>query len=161
MIDISRACSEPERLVLTFIRAMELGTLPAVIASHLADDFCWENSGLPAIQGRDQLLAHMASGGFASQIPILQTMTHFSADLLHIASSGGVVFTERIDHHWDESGRDLMTPHICGVAEVADGRITAFRDFYDVACYQQAPGNVVPGFSLAEWQKINQEGVKP
>ena len=66
-------------------------------------------------------------------------MTSFGADLVHIASAGNVVFTERIDHHWDADGRDLMTPHIAGVIEIRDGKIAALRDFYDTVCYSQEP----------------------
>lgn len=152
MIDVGAARGESEKLVLELIRAMETGTLPATIESHCADDFVWANSGLDTIEGKAVLRAHMQSGGFANAIPILKSMTHFSADLIHIASDGDVVFTERVDHHWDEQGRDLMTPHICGVAEVKNGKITAFRDFYDVACYSQQPTEVQPGFSLESFR---------
>ena len=58
------------------------------------------------------------------------------------------LFTERIDHHWDAEGRDLMTPHICGVIEIVDGRITALRDFYDVAVYEQEPTAPDPEHAL-------------
>ena len=85
-------------------------------------------------------------------------MTHFSAELIHMASRGDVVFTERVDHHWSEDGRDLMTPHICGIAELREGRISAFRDFYDVACYEQVPTPVQPGFSLPEFRAAQAAG---
>ena len=157
MIDIAAGGNENEQLVLQLIRSMETGTLPDTVRSLCSAEFSWENSGLPPIRGQDALFDHMAAGGFASQIPILATMTHFSADLLHIASNGPVVFTERVDHHWDEAGRDLMTPHICGVAEVRDGKIQAFRDFYDVACYQQQPTAPQAGFDLGSWRASNHQ----
>ena len=100
----------------------------------------------------------MAQGGFASEIPILKTMTHFSAELLHMASRDSVVFTERVDHHWDETGRDLMTPHICGIAEIRDGKISAFRDFYDVRCYEQVPTEVQAGFDLLTFRSEQENG---
>lgn len=152
MIDPGIARTDSERVVLELIQAMETGTLPETIESHCSDDFVWANSGLETIEGKAALRAHMQSGGFANAIPILKTMTHFSADLIHIASDGDVVFTERVDHHWDEQGRDLMTPHICGVAEVRDGKIVAFRDFYDVACYAQEPTEVQPEFTLENFR---------
>jgi limonene-1,2-epoxide hydrolase len=86
----------------------------------------------------------MGAGGFAQHIPILESMVSFSADLLHIASAGDIVFTERVDHHWDAQGRDLMTPHIAGVMEIRDGKVAALRDFYDTVCYQQAPTDPDP-----------------
>ncbi len=87
-------------------------------------------------------------------------MTHFSAELIHIASKGDIVFTERVDHHWDEQGRDLMTPHICGVAEIREGRISAFRDFYDVACYRQTATKPQEGFDLASFREAQLNGTK-
>ncbi len=139
MIDLSSARTGNEQLALMLLKAMEDGDLSAGIDALCSDDFVWANSGLPTLNGKAAIHAHMRSGGFAQQIPILKTMTSFSADVLHIASSGNVVFTERIDHHWDADGRDLMTPHIAGVIEVEDGKITALRDFYDTACYEQVP----------------------
>jgi len=152
MIDINLATNDNERMVLELIRAMELGTLPEAITSLCADDFVWANSGLETIHGLKELFSQMEKGGFANEIPILKTMTHFSADLINMASDGDIVFSERVDHHWNEQGQDLMTPHICGVAEIQDGKICAFRDFYDVACYHQAPTEVQPAFELATFR---------
>lgn len=158
MIEVDSAQNEAERLVLQLIRAMETGDLPDTVKAICTDDFSWANSGLDTIHGQAELFEHMAKGGFASEIPILKTMTHFSAELLNIASNGNVVFTERVDHHWDETGRDLMTPYICGVAEIRDGKISAFRDFYDVACYQQTPTEVQPGFELEAFREAQARG---
>ncbi len=158
MIDIDAAGNDNERLVLTLIRAMETGSLPETVKALCTEDFVWANSGLETIYGQVDLFEQMAKGGFASEIPILRSMTHFSAELLHMASEGSVVFTERVDHHWDEQGRDLMTPHICGIAEIRDGRIAAFRDFYDVACYDQKPTDVQAGFNLTDFRLAQSRG---
>jgi len=158
MIHLNDATNENERRVLQLMRAMETGDLPATLRAICTEDFCWTNSGLADIQGLAELEAHMAKGGFASQIAVIREMTHFSAELIHMASRGDVVFTERVDHHWSEDGRDLMTPHICGIAELREGRISAFRDFYDVACYEQVPTPVQPGFSLAEFRAAQAAG---
>ena len=147
MINLDTANNDNERLVLQLIKSMDDGNLPEAIETLCTDDFIWANSGLATIKGKNELRAHMAKGGFANEIPILKTMTHFSADLINMASAGDVVFTERVDHHWDADGRDLMTPHICGIAEIRNGRISAFRDFYDVACYQQEPSEPSPEFA--------------
>jgi limonene-1,2-epoxide hydrolase len=139
MIDLSMARNDNERLALALLKSMEDGNLMATIEAICTDDFVWANSGLPTIHGKAGLRAHSAAGGFGAQIPILATMRSFSADVLHLASDGNVVFTERIDHHWDADGRDLMTPHIAGVIEVRDGKVCALRDFYDTVCYSQEP----------------------
>lgn len=160
MIDVTEATGTNETLVLKLLRSMETGALPEAIKAWCTDGFVWANSGLAQINGQAEFFAQMALGGFASQIPILKTMTHFSAELIHIASKDNIVFTERLDHHWDAQGRDLMTPHICGVAEIQNGKISAFRDFYDVACYRQSPTDVQKGFDLASFKEATSNGAK-
>ena len=149
MIDLSIARTDNETLALLILKAMEDGDLATQIESLCSDDFVWANSGLPTLNGQAEIFASMQSGGFAQYIPILNGMTSFSADVVHIASNGNVVFTERVDHHWDAQGRDLMTPHIAGVMEFNNGKITALRDFYDTACYQQAPTEPNPEHASA------------
>ena len=148
MIDVDDATNDIERLALQLFKAMENGDLLEVMATHCTVEFVWANSGLPTLEGQDAIRAHHAAGGFAIKIPILTEMRSFTADLLALASTGdqdeGIVFTERIDHHWDADGRDLMTPHICGVVEVRNGKAAALRDFYDTACYSQEPGDPDP-----------------
>ena len=160
MINVTQATGGNEHLVLGFIRSMETGDLPEVVKAECTKEFVWANSGLATINGQAELFDQMARGGFAAQIPILKTMTHFSADLIHVTSKGDIVFTERVDHHWDEQGRDLMTPHICGVAEIREGRISVFRDFYDVACYSQTPTDAQQGFDLASFRESQLKGEK-
>jgi len=49
------------------------------------------------------------------------------------------VFTERIDHHSHGDGRGLTTPHIAGLMEVRDRRMSARRDVYDTVISSQDP----------------------
>lgn len=185
MINLSDATNENERLTLQLIRAMETGDLPETVKAICTEDFVWTNSGFETVNGQEELWAQMERGGFAAEVPILATMTHFSAELFHMASQslqrssrenkwdanqvGGVlkisgrpcdsiVFTERVDHHWDEAGRDLMTPHICGVTEIRDGKISAFRDFFDTICFQQQPTEIQPGFDLETFRQAQANG---
>ena len=158
MIDPGIATNDNERLALAIFKAMEDGDLLQRMTELCSEDFVWANSGLPTLHGQQAVRDLMARGGFRTEIPILDTQTHFSADVLFIASRDNVVFTERIDHHWDADGRDLMTPHIAGVIEVADGKITALRDFYDIGCYQQEPTAVQPGYALAEFRTGKTDG---
>ena len=148
MIDLNDASTDEERLALRIFKAMEDGDLLEQMQALCTEDFVWANSGLPTLHGQAAVRDLMSRGGFRNEIPILETQTHFTADVLHIASNGPVVFTERVDHHWAADGRDLMTPHIAGVIETTDGRISALRDVYDVACYTQPPTAADPDFTL-------------
>jgi limonene-1,2-epoxide hydrolase len=159
MIDLELAQSEDERLVLRLLMAIEDGDFATLVKDFCTKDFVWANSGLPTLRGQAEVLELMAKGGFASELPLLADMTHFSVDLLHIASrtggrgQNGIVFTERIDHHWAASGVDLMTPHITGVMEICDGRVAALRDFYDTVCYSQEPTQADPAFTLEAFRE--------
>lgn len=150
MIDLDDASNANERLALEIFKAMDDGRIVEALPELTTPDFVWSNSGLPDLKGQQAVHDLLTSGGFANEIPILAEMTHFTADLVHIASSGDTVFTERIDHHWAADGSDLMTPHICGVVEIRDGRISRLHDFYDTVCYQQEPTAPQAGFTLAE-----------
>jgi len=150
VINLDDAKTPQERLALEIFKAMDDGRILEAIPELTTEDFVWSNSGLPDLKGQQAVIDLLSSGGFSNEIPILKEMTHFTADLVSIASNGDTVFTERIDHHWDAEGRDLMTPHICGVVEVRGDKISRLHDFYDTAVYQQAPTAVQSGFSLAE-----------
>lgn len=159
MIDLELATNDDERLALRLLMAMEDGDLEIRMQELCTSDFVWGNSGLPTLHGQAEVAALMARGGFASELPLLAAMTHFSVDLIHIASRAGegdrpgIVFTERIDHHWAASGADLMTPHITGVMEIREGRVCALRDFYDTACYSQDPVKPDPSFALESFRE--------
>jgi limonene-1,2-epoxide hydrolase len=159
MIELEVASNDDERLALRVLMAIEDGDFATELSNLCTQDFVWANSGLPTLCGRTEVLELMAKGGFASELPLLADMTHFSVDLLHIASRtsargrNAVVFTERIDHHWAASGADLMAPHIAGVMEICDGRVAALRDFYDTACYAQEPTAADPVFALEAFRE--------
>lgn len=139
VIDVTIATNDNERDALLLLESMETGSLLATVERLCTEDFTWENSGLPTVNGQEELRKLVASGGFRAHIPIITNTRRFEADVLHIASSGNVVFTERIDHFWDADGRDLMTPRIGGVIEFRDGKICSMREYYDTVCYSQEP----------------------
>lgn len=139
MIDLSVAHNDNERLALLLLKSMEDGNFRTRTRELCTDDFTFANTGLPTIHGLDELDRFSESGGFAALIPIIEPTRRFEVELLHIGSGDNTVFTERFDHFWDEHGRDLMTPHICGIMEIRDGRICAMREFYDPAVYSQEP----------------------
>jgi len=147
MVDLALASNDNELLCLKLLKSMEDGTFRTTARELCTPDFIFENSGLPTIRGLDHLEAFNAEGGFARLIPIIRETRRFTADALHIASNGDVVFTERYDHFWDIDGRDLMTPRICGIMEMRDGRVAAMREYYDTACYSQSPTEPNPAFA--------------
>lgn len=58
-------------------------------------------------------------------------------EIVHLASHGPVVFTERIDH-MTFNGNPVRLP-VAGVFEVEDGKIRAWRDYFDMQMLMGAP----------------------
>ncbi len=56
-------------------------------------------------------------------------------EILRIASAGDVVFTERVDRFL-MGGRKIELP-VAGVFEVRDGKIAAWRDYFDMQMFMQ------------------------
>ncbi len=55
---------------------------------------------------------------------------HAEFELLAIASTGNLVFTERVDR-FRIAGKEISLP-VAGVFEVRDGKIVAWRDYFDM-----------------------------
>ena len=161
MIDVADAVGGNEALVLKLVRAMETGDLPEAIKAVCTEGFVWVNSGLAVINGQAELFEQMARGGFAGQIPILKTMTHFSAELIHIASKGRYRFYRTGGSSLGRAGSRLDdTPYLWEWRRYARAGLLHSVTFYDVACYRQAPteaqGGLRPGFLQSRRNQMGQ-----
>lgn len=101
------------------------GNLIGALESHVADDCVWENSGLPTADGID------AMKGFLQQFIDGFNMHALVVEYRAIATAGSQVVTERIDHFDDADGNRIMTLSVAGTLEVRDGKIVAWRDYFD------------------------------
>lgn len=80
-----------------------------------------------------------ASGAEAIRRTIDGFLTNWKAtdwELLNIAADGDIVFAERVDHI-DAGGKHVDLP-VVGVFELRDGKIAAWRDYFDLATYTRA-----------------------
>lgn len=59
-------------------------------------------------------------------------------EVVHIAARGNVVFTERVDR-FVIGGRKAALP-VAGVFEVTDGKISAWRDYFDMQDFMKQSG---------------------
>ncbi|MGH9011488.1 MAG: limonene-1,2-epoxide hydrolase family protein, partial [Acidimicrobiia bacterium] len=87
----------------------------------------YENSGLPPCRGKEAAL------GLIDGIQAVTDIQSITAEIRGLAAAGDLVFSERIDHHFDSKGVENLTPQICGVMEVRGGKIVAWRDYFDPA----------------------------
>lgn len=95
-----------------------------VLRPYLADDVVYHNIGMPAAIGVEDVLADLA-GQWAMFGSV------YEWEIVHIASVGDVVLTERTDRVGGD-GPTMPVP-VMGVFEVRDGRIAHLRDYFDLA----------------------------
>lgn len=93
------------------------------IISMFAEDAVWQLwiPGGPTIRGREAIRTDIAR-----QITFA---TYMKCGPIHVASDGRVVFTERLDS-FITKGRKIEH-HLMAVFEVEDGKIKAWREYFD------------------------------
>lgn len=120
-----------EIVVREFIDAWSRRDRAALRAALHPDATCEGISLPPAAVGREQSLEIFEPFLVAEEL---------DWQILNIASSGGSVFTERLDR-FRFAGMDWTTVRACGYFEVGeDGLITTWRDYFDrEECIQAMP----------------------
>jgi len=114
--------NSPAGVVARFISAWPEGDA-AALASFFTDDAVYHNIPMEPIVGREAIGATFAAFmGMAERIEF---------ETLHTAVDGSIVMTERIDR-FISPARTVTLP-VMGTFEVVDGKIRAWRDYFDLA----------------------------
>jgi len=120
--------STPTNTVKTFLAMWETpGGFEKSIHAYFTPETVYENVGMTLTTGLDEAVAVFT--GFDSGFGI-KTMW---VENLAIAENGGKVLTERVDHARDAEGKTVLSLRVMGIFDVADGKITAWRDYFDTA----------------------------
>jgi limonene-1,2-epoxide hydrolase len=91
-------------------------------AEFFSDDAIYHNIPLDPVNGRAAIRDTIGMFlGMADKVWF---------DTLHIVADGPIVMTERVDH-FAQGDRDIALP-VMGTFEVHDGKITAWRDYFDM-----------------------------
>ena len=114
------------RTVQLFIEAIERRDLDAALAL-VADDCVYDNVPVGPVRGPDGIRRILA--------PLVETSDEVDWPVLRTASIGDVVLNERLDRF--RSGDRWIELPVAGVWEVVDGRITLWRDYFDLATYRR------------------------
>ncbi|MEO1933661.1 MAG: limonene-1,2-epoxide hydrolase family protein [Myxococcales bacterium] len=116
---------ENEQIIRKFIEAWSrLG--PEELASYFAEDGVYHNMPAGPVSGRENVEKFIH--GFSA------SWTETTWDLLNIASSGSVVFAERLDR--TPAGDKSVDLPCTGIFELEAGKIKVWRDYFDIATYQ-------------------------
>lgn len=122
--------TEAEALVRDFCAAWERRD-PDELLGFLAEDAVYHNIPMDPARGHDAI-----RGVFDLFLPPSDEVVF---EILHIASTGDVVLTERIDRF--VMGERAVDLPVMGTFEVRDGKITAWRDYFDLQQFMaQAQG---------------------
>lgn len=113
--------TEPIDVVREFCTAVEALDLDAIVA-FFTDDAIYHNIPLDPVVGPDAIRATLA--GFTGGVESLEFQ------LLNISVAGNVVLTERVDV-FRSPDRVISLP-VMGAFEVSEGKITAWRDYFDM-----------------------------
>jgi limonene-1,2-epoxide hydrolase len=114
------------RAVETFLYAMQDEDFDTV-DRLMADNIEWQNVGFPTIRGRERIVGMMRRG---------EGRMGFEVKIHRIAAEGNAVLTERTDAL--VFGPLRLQFWVCGVFEVHAGRITLWRDYFDMLDFVKA-----------------------
>ena len=114
-----------EETVLAFVKAWN-GLDEALIYALMSDDIVYHNMPLEPVVGREAVRANLATWPVDEAEWILR----------NIAVRDNVVLTERIDRF--RRGARWITVPVMGAFEVADGKITHWRDYFDMGALKPA-----------------------
>lgn len=112
-------------LILRMIEGFNKIDLDAIVACF-ADDAIYDNVPMAAVQGTDAIRKTLE--GFMGAASEVQW------DIVNIVADGGVVLTERVDKF--KVNDQWIELRVMGAFEVADGKITAWRDYFDMNQFQ-------------------------
>jgi limonene-1,2-epoxide hydrolase len=129
--DAARPTGADERLVIEFLAGATNPDLE-VLRGYLAPDVTYQNMPLPPIHGADAVCAALEG--------IFQILTMDAIDTHFLASRDGYVFTERTDHITARATGQSFPLPVSGVFRVSDGKITDWRDYFDLRAFEEGLG---------------------
>ncbi|HUR52286.1 MAG TPA: limonene-1,2-epoxide hydrolase family protein [Mycobacteriales bacterium] len=103
----------------------------AAVRKHFTEDCVWEQSGFPTTTGPEEAAALLA--GMVESIGLARIEVEYR----HIASTEDVVLTERLDWLVRSDGSRMGPGVVVGVAEFRDGKISAWREYFDTSGFAQ------------------------
>ncbi len=114
--------SSAEQVVREFCAAASTRD-PAVLRTYFADDIVYHNIPMEPAEGIEATMAVIDM--FVGMCESMEFEVH------HLASDGSTVLTERTDT-FTINGKTAPLP-VMGAFHVSDGKITAWRDYFDMA----------------------------
>jgi limonene-1,2-epoxide hydrolase len=118
-----------ERLIENFCAAWSRRNIDEILA-YFSPDAVYHNMPLEPLRGVDEIRATLEM--------FLVPSESIDFELLALASTGNLVFTERVDR-FRIMGRDVVLP-VAGVFELHNEKIVAWRDYFDMQTWLRQTG---------------------
>ena len=122
--------ADAKQVVRDFIAAWEAVDQQRILDAF-TDDAVYHNMPMAAATGKDAIKALLAM--------ILEPAAEVSFEVKHIVADGDIVLTERVDRFKMKDGKTISLD-VMGTFEVRDGKIAAWRDFFDLAQWTRQAG---------------------
>jgi limonene-1,2-epoxide hydrolase len=119
--------ADPNTLVTEFCQAW-IRMDPDELAEYFTDDGVYHNIPMAPMEGKQAIRDGLA--GMKAMISSVRFDVHRQV------ASGDVVMNERTDHL--KMGDNVVALPVVGVFEISDGKIRAWRDYFDMAQFTGA-----------------------
>ncbi len=116
--------TEAEKIVADFCKCWERKNIDEIMG-YFADDAVYHNMPMEPAKGKDAIRATINS--------FLPGSDRIEFKILHTASNNNIVFNERMDMF--DMGEKRVEVPVAGIFEVRDGKITLWRDYFDLPTY--------------------------
>ncbi len=116
--------SQNTELVTAFCRAWSNRDVEEILG-YFAEDAVYHNIPMPPMQGKPAIKTLLQQ--------IVSPTSWIEWETLNIAEAGNVVLTERVDR-FEMAGNKVELP-VAGVFEIENGKIKAWRDYFDMAAW--------------------------
>jgi limonene-1,2-epoxide hydrolase len=117
--------AESVALVRQFLEAC-VRAEPDEFASYFTEDAIWWNAPWSAVEGRAAIRETLRRGA--------EKMTALPWEIRNIVADGSVVMTERVDNF--VVGQRHVSVPCMGIFELKDGKIEAWRDYWDLKQFE-------------------------
>ncbi len=117
--------SEAEKIVDDFCNVWPTGNLDEIM-TFFSEDAVYHNIPMDPAKGKAAIRAVINT--------FLPAANKIEFKILKSAAAGNTVFNERVDIFDLKDGKHISLP-VAGVFEVTGGKISAWRDYFDLAMY--------------------------
>ena len=116
--------TDAEKIVADFCKSVARKNIDEIMG-FFTDDAVYHNMPMEPVNGKDAIRAAINS--------YLPGSDRIEFKILHTASNGNIVFNERMDM-FDVGEKRIEVP-VAGMFEVRGGKITLWRDYFDLNTY--------------------------